>query len=51
MNGGSLYEAVEPPILWKLLSVAVFEEIQARSGQTEVCGIPQCFRWYTDSLC
>ncbi|KAJ6520217.1 Dopey, N-terminal-domain-containing protein [Mycena sanguinolenta] len=35
MTAGTLYEAVEPPVLWKQLLSAVFEEITGDGTQTE----------------
>ncbi|KAF8215761.1 Dopey, N-terminal-domain-containing protein [Mycena galopus ATCC 62051] len=35
MTAGTLYEAVEPPVLWKQLLSAVFEELTGDGTQTE----------------
>jgi hypothetical protein len=38
MTASTLYEAVEPQILWKQLLAAVFNEIVGDGPQFEVCG-------------
>ena len=37
MTASTLYEAVEPQILWKHMLVAVFGEILGDGSKTEVC--------------
>jgi len=37
MTASTLYEAVEPQILWKHMLAAVFDEILGDGSKTEVC--------------
>ena len=39
MTASTLYEAVEPHVLWKRLLSAVFDEITGDGTQTEVCEV------------
>lgn len=47
MTASTLYEAVEPHIIWKQLLTAVFKEVAGDGSRFEVCSVyqhisPQC---------
>jgi hypothetical protein len=41
MTASTLYEAVEPQILWKHMLAAVFDEILGDDSKTTVCILQQ----------
>jgi hypothetical protein len=49
MTASTLYEAVEPPVLWKQLLSALFEEITGDGSRTEV-GTHMLSPWYSLQL-